>query len=91
VTVTGSGFGPSQGTSSALDFTDGATTWGPPGTVPTLTVVHWTDHQITFGVPTPSGASGDQYQVTPGTTATLQVVTAGGASNRVPLRIAPAA
>jgi NPCBM-associated, NEW3 domain of alpha-galactosidase len=87
ITVYGSGFGPTQGTSSALDLTDGATTWSAPGNLPTLTVQRWSNDQITFEVPTPSGASGDQYQVVAGTTATLQVVTAGGTSNTVPLRI----
>jgi hypothetical protein len=87
VTVYGSGFGPSQGASSSLVFTDSGNTWSAPGNLPTLTVPRWTNEQITFEVPTPSGASGDQYQVVAGTTATLQVVTAGGTSNPVPLRI----
>jgi hypothetical protein len=87
ITVYGSGFGPSQGTSSALALTDGATTWSAPGNLPALTVLHWTDKQITFEIPTPSGTAGDQYELIPATTATLQVVTAGGTSNTVPLGI----
>jgi hypothetical protein len=62
-----------------------------PGNLATLAGRQRSNDRITFEVPTPSGASGDQYQVVPGTTATLQVVTAGGPSNAVPLRIAAAA
>jgi hypothetical protein len=88
VTVSGSGFGSSQGTSSSLQLTDDGTTWAAPGTLPTLTVLKWSNNKITFQVPTPSGSSGDQYQVVPGTTASLQVVTAGGTSNTMNLGIA---
>src|SRR5690348_11160129 len=63
VTVDGSGFGRSQGTSSALQFTDQGTTWSAPGTLPTLRVLQWTDHAIVFQVPTPSGPGGDTYHV----------------------------
>jgi hypothetical protein len=87
VTVSGSDFGESQGTSSSLQLTDDGTTWAAPGTIPTLTVLHWSNDRITFQVPTPSGMSGDEYQVVPGTTASLQVVTAGGTSNMAGLRI----
>jgi hypothetical protein len=38
-------------------------------------------------VPTPSGSSGDEYQVVPGTTASLQVITAGSTSNTADLQI----
>jgi NPCBM-associated, NEW3 domain of alpha-galactosidase len=87
VTVEGAGFGPSQGTSSALQLTDQDTTWSAPGTLPTLRVRQWTDHLIVFQVPTPSGPDGDTYQVVPGTTAKLQVITVGGESNTVNLSI----
>ena len=87
VTVYGSGFGSSQGTSSSLQLTDHGTTWAAPGTIPTLTVLNWSNDKITFQVPTPSGSSGDEYQVIPGTTASLQVVTAGGTSNMADLQI----
>ena len=87
VTVEGSGFGPSQGTSSALQLTDHGTTWSAPGTIPTLRVLQWSDSAIVFQVPTPSGTGGDTYHVTPGTTATLQVTTVGGQSNTVKLPI----
>jgi hypothetical protein len=87
VTVRGSDFGESQGTSSSLQLTDDGTTWAAPGTIPTLTVLRWSNDQITFQVPTPTGSSGDEYQVVPGTTASLQVTTAGGMSNTADLRI----
>ncbi len=87
VTVEGSGFGPSQGTSSALQLTDQGTTWSAPGNLPTLHVLQWTDHVIVFRVPSPSGPGGDTYQVVPGTTASLQVTTVGGQSNSVSLPI----
>jgi IPT/TIG domain len=87
VTVRGSDFGESQGTSSSLQLTDDGTTWAAPGTIPTLTILHWSSDQITFQVPTPSGSSGDEYHVVPGTTASLQVATAGGTSNMAGLRI----
>jgi hypothetical protein len=87
VTVRGSDFGQSQGTSSSLQLTDDGTTWAAPGTIPVLTVLRWSNDEITFEVPTPSGSSGDEYQVVPGTTASLQVVTAGGTSNMAALRI----
>jgi hypothetical protein len=88
VTVYGSGFGPSQGTSSALQLTDQGTTWSAPGNIPTLRVLHWSDSRIVFQVPTPSGPGGNTYQVVPGTTASLQVITVGGQSNTVSLPIA---
>ena len=87
VTVTGSGFGPSQGTSSELQLTDQSTTWSAPGTIPTLRVMRWTDHRIVFQVPTPSGPDGDTYHLVPGTTASLQVTTVGGGSNKAALAI----
>jgi hypothetical protein len=87
VTEYGSGFGKSQGTSSSLQLTDDGTIWAGPGTIPTLTVRRWSNDQITFQVPDRSGSSGDEYQVVPGTTASLQVATAGGTSNTVYLRI----
>jgi hypothetical protein len=87
VTVRGSGFGRSQGTSSALQLTDNGTTWSAPGTIPTLQVLQWADHRIVFQVPTPSGPGGDTYHVAAGTTASLHVITAGGKSNTVSLSI----
>ena len=57
VTVTGSGFGASQG-SSYLTFSDNGTNWGAPADLATFTVDSWSDSAITFTVPQPSGTNG---------------------------------
>ena len=79
VTVTGSGFGASQG-SSYLTFSDNGTNWGAPPDLATFTVDSWSDSAITFTVPQPSGTNGE-WAVTPGTTAGITVTTAAGTSN----------
>ena len=79
VTVTGSGFGASQG-SSYLTFSDNGTNWGAPGDLASFTVDSWSDSAITFTVPQPSGTNGE-WAVTPGTTADITVTTAAGTSN----------
>jgi hypothetical protein len=83
VTLHGSDFGPSQGTVSAVQLTDDGTVWGQQGELPSLTIKKWTNTAITFVLPTGSGTAGTEYQLVPGTTATVQVVTAGGSSNAV--------
>ena len=79
VTVTGSGFGASQG-NSHLNFSDNGTNWGAPGDAATFTIDSWSDDAVTFTVPEPSGTNG-QWAVTPGTTATVSVTTSAGTSN----------
>jgi hypothetical protein len=79
VTVTGSGFGASQG-SSYLTFSDNGTNWGAPSDLATFTVDSWSDSAITFTVPQSSGTNGE-WAVTPGTTADITVTTAAGTSN----------
>ena len=79
VTVTGSGFGASQG-SSYLTFSDDGTNWGAPGDAASFTVDSWSDSAVTFTVPNPSGSS-DQWAVTPGSSATVSVTTSAGTSN----------
>jgi hypothetical protein len=79
VTVTGSGFGASQG-SSYLTFSDNGTNWGAPSDLASFTVDSWSDSAITFTVPQPSGTNGE-WAVTPGTTADITVTTAVGTSN----------
>ncbi|HEY3869668.1 MAG TPA: TIM-barrel domain-containing protein [Actinocrinis sp.] len=79
VTVTGSGFGASQG-SGYLAFSDGGTNWGAPGDAAGFTVDSWSDSAITFTVPQPSGTNGE-WAVTPGSTATVSVTTGAGTSN----------
>jgi hypothetical protein len=66
LTVSGAHFGETQGT-GYLAVTDGSSTWGPPG-ASALQVSSWSETQITFTVPDA------QPPVTPGTTATVQVV-----------------
>ncbi|WP_169740024.1 ricin-type beta-trefoil lectin domain protein [Actinospica robiniae] len=79
VTISGSGFGASQG-SSYLTLSDNGTTWGAPGDAATFAVNSWSDSAITFTVPTPSGTNG-QWAVTPGSSATVSVTTGSGTSN----------
>ncbi|HEX4831652.1 MAG TPA: TIM-barrel domain-containing protein [Trebonia sp.] len=90
VTVTGSGFGASQG-SSYVTFSDNGTNWGAPGDSASFTVSSWSDSAITFTVPMPSGTGG-QWAVTPGSTATATVTSGGGTSNaaKVAITAAPA-
>jgi hypothetical protein len=79
VTITGSGFGASQG-SSYLTFSDNGTNWGAPGDLATFAVNSWSDSAITFTVPAPSGTN-NEWAVTPGSTATVSVSTGAGTSN----------
>jgi predicted alpha-1,2-mannosidase len=89
VTVTGSGFGASQG-SGYVAFSDNGTDWGGSGN-PGLTVDSWSDTKITFTVPSPSGSSG-QVRVWPGTMASVTVVNGSGqASGGGVLEITPTA
>jgi alpha-glucosidase (family GH31 glycosyl hydrolase) len=79
VTVTGSGFGASQG-NSYLTFSDNGTNWGAPPDLASFTIDSWSDSAVTFTVPQPSGTNGE-WAVTPGTIADITVTTAAGASN----------
>jgi Glycosyl hydrolases family 31/Ricin-type beta-trefoil lectin domain/Domain of unknown function (DUF5110)/IPT/TIG domain len=85
VTITGSGFGASQG-GSYLTLSDNGTNWGAPGDAASFTVDSWSDTAVTLTVPQPSGQNG-QWAVTPGTTATITVTTADGSSNATPIAI----
>jgi phospholipase C len=82
VTITGSNFGTTQGT-SFVAFSDGTVNWGAPDNSAKLTVDSWSDSQITFTVPVPSGSD----SVTSGSTATVTVFTAGGPSSTATLTI----
>ena len=79
VTITGSGFGASQG-SSYLTFSDNGTNWGAPGDQAAFTIDSWSDSAVTFTVPQPSGTNG-QWAVVPGSTASVSVTTGAGTSN----------
>ena len=90
VTLTGSGFGATQG-SGYVAFSDSGTNWGAPGNAASLTVDSWSDTKITFTVPTPSGTNG-QWRVWPGTMASATVVNGSGqASDSGALEITPTA
>ncbi len=73
LTVTGSNFGSTQG-SSYVTFADQGVTWGAPWDGATFRMVSWANTSITFVVPTPSGGpNNNQWAVVPGTTATVTV------------------
>jgi glucan 1,6-alpha-isomaltosidase len=87
VTVSGVNFGATQG-ASYLVFADINVGWGAPLDQATFRIDSWSDDSITFTVPTPSG-SGGTWHVSPGTTATIMVMTAdGGISNGAKLTVA---
>jgi predicted alpha-1,2-mannosidase len=88
VTISGSGFGASQG-SGYVAFSDNGTNWGAPGNTAAFTIDSWSDTQITFTVPEPSG-SGGVFHVWPGTTASVTVVNnSGQVSDSAVLDITP--
>ncbi len=90
VTITGSGFGTTQG-SGYVAFTDNGVNWGAPGNVAAFQVDTWSDTAVTFSVPTPSG-SGGEFAVAPGTPASVTIVNSAGAMSDSPvLQITPTA
>jgi predicted alpha-1,2-mannosidase len=76
VTISGSGFGATQG-SGYVAFSDNGTNWGSPGNLATFQIDSWSDTAITFTVPTPSGPNG-VWAVSPGTDASMMVVNSSG-------------
>jgi predicted alpha-1,6-mannanase (GH76 family) len=87
ITVSGTGFGSTQG-SGYLAFSDAGTNWGAPGNAATFTVDSWSPTAVTFTVPAPSGSNG-AWAVAPGTTASITVTNASGQqSNTASLDIA---
>jgi predicted alpha-1,2-mannosidase len=88
VTVTGSGFGATQG-SGYVAFSDNGINWGAPGNTANFQVDSWSDTSVTFTVPTPSGPGGE-FAVSPGTQASVMVVNSSGAASDSPvLEITP--
>lgn len=85
VTVSGVNFGASQGP-GYITFSDDGTNWGAPPDEATFSLDSWSDDQITFTVPSPSG-SGGEWHVVPGSTATITVTTANGTSSAASLTI----
>jgi Glycosyl hydrolase family 92/IPT/TIG domain len=90
VTISGSGFGATQG-SGYVAFSDNGINWGSPGNAAAFQVDGWSDTSITFTVPTPSGPNG-VWAVSPGTNASVMVVNSSGAASDSPvLGITPTA
>jgi lysophospholipase L1-like esterase len=74
VTLRGTGFGRAGG---YVQLSNVGTYWGSPVNDATLKIDSWSDRAITFTMPEPSG--GGAWYLTPGTTATINVVDAAGA------------
>lgn len=68
LTLNGQRFGAQQGTGYVL-FSDNGAQWGAPGNAAALSILNWSDTQITFVLPMPSGGQ----SATPGTTADVTV------------------
>ena len=73
IVIDGQNFGAQQGAGYIL-FADNGVNWGQPGDLAAFQVVHWSDTQISFIVPTKDSQG---YQITPGTTATVTVTNSG--------------
>ena len=71
VTITGTNFGPQQG-AGFVAFVDNGVNWGSLGNLGTFVVNSWSDTQITFTVPLPSGTT-NQWRVIQGTHASVTV------------------
>jgi predicted alpha-1,2-mannosidase len=81
VTISGSGFGASQG-SGYIEFSDNGSSWGGSGQ-PALQIDSWSDTAVTFTVPS---------TVSPGSPAAVSVVTGSGAMSDSPaMEITPTA
>jgi Glycosyl hydrolases family 31/Domain of unknown function (DUF5110)/NPCBM-associated, NEW3 domain of alpha-galactosidase/IPT/TIG domain/Carbohydrate binding module (family 6) len=81
VTLTGSNFGSSQG-SSYLTLVQGGTSWGAPYDGAKLTITNWSDTSISFQLPPSTGP----FPLAPGT-ATVTVTVSGQTSNSEPITI----
>jgi len=88
VTISGNGFGASQGSGYVhLADLSNDVNWGAPGNSSTFTVDSWSNTQIVFTVPTPSGAYGE-WRVNPGDNVQVDVHTSSGlTSNKATLGI----
>ena len=82
VSINGSGFGATQISCSGANksgcdwvrFSDNGQSWGVPGNASTFVIKSWSDTQITFTLPVPSGST-NQWRITPNTTGSVTVVT----------------
>jgi alpha-glucosidase (family GH31 glycosyl hydrolase) len=85
VKVSGLNFGATQD-DSYVTFSDAGTNWGAPPDLATFSLDSWSSDAITFTIPSPSGP-GNEWQVVPGSTATVTVTTANGTSSAASLTI----
>ena len=89
VTLTGTGFGATQG-SGYVEFSNNGNNWGGSGN-PAVQIDSWSDTAITFTVPAVSGTSGEPGAY-PGTSAVVTVVSSSGATTDSPvMQITPTA
>ncbi|HEV2376844.1 MAG TPA: lectin, partial [Streptosporangiaceae bacterium] len=85
VTLTGSGFGATQG-SGYVSLSDLGSTWGGTGSAGTVTVDSWSDTKVVFTMPSPTSTA----QVWAGTAASVGIVNgSGGVSTAGVLTIPP--
>jgi hypothetical protein len=88
LTVSGVGFGASQG-GGYVSFGDQGTAWGSPRCAATFDIDSWSDSEVTFTVPSPSGPDG-VWHVVPASQATITVTNAASqVSNVATVTIAP--
>ncbi|MGA9077034.1 MAG: IPT/TIG domain-containing protein [Acidimicrobiales bacterium] len=76
VTLSGVDFGSVQG-NGYVTFYDAGTAWGAPGCAATFSLDSWSDSQVAFQAPLPSGPD-DCWQVVPGSQASISVTNAEG-------------
>jgi hypothetical protein len=79
-TVDGVGFGATQG-NGYITFGDQGTGWGAPGCAATFSIDSWSESQVSFTVPLPSGppsGPADLWHVVPGSVATITVTNSAG-------------
>jgi uncharacterized repeat protein (TIGR01451 family) len=84
-TITGNNFGATQGSSYVLFFVPGIS-WGAPYDGSGLDILSWSNTQIQFALPAPSGPGGE-YHIAAGETGETVVGVDGSTSNAVPVTI----
>ena len=84
VTLTGTGFGSSQGT-SYVHLIDDTVSWGAPGNAAIIQIDSWSNTAISFTAPLASGSV--PWQLVVGTTATVTITVGGSTSGAVNLPV----
>ncbi|MHB1783538.1 MAG: IPT/TIG domain-containing protein [Acidimicrobiales bacterium] len=77
VTLTGTGFGATQG-SSYLQLGDDGVSWGAPGNAATVAIASWSNTSVSFVAPLASGSA--LWQLVVGSTATVSIAVGGSTS-----------